>query len=215
MTILKKQNVIFISLIWFLSVLGYIWLIKQPFSQEIKWLAQSHKQSLFIALVLIKITGLVWPPLPGGVFNLAVIPFLGWQLAYLSDLTGTIIGALIDYYLAKKWGYKILDKIFNENTVNKIKNLKVISNRQIEFSFMTTLSSRLLLTEISYFAAGLLKVNFWKFLVGAIGSHLLFGIPGYYFTGILFQANKIYLAVLSWIVLAPLWLIIKDRYFEN
>lgn len=215
MLLKKKRNLIFISLVWILSILGYVWLIKQPFSQAISWFAQTHKLLLFIALVLIKITGLVWPPLPGGVFNLAVIPFLGWQLAYLSDLSGTIIGALIDYYLAKKWGYKLLDKIFNENTVNKIKRLKVKTSRQTEFSFMMTLSSRLLLTEISYYAAGLLKVNFWKFLAGAIGSHLLLGIPGYYFAGVLFQANKIYLGVLGWIVLVPLWIKIKNRYFEN
>ena len=215
MLLKKKRNLIFISLIWILSILGYVWLIKQPFSQQISWLAQTHKVSLFICLVLIKIAGLVWPPLPGGVFNLAVIPFLGWQLAYLSDLTGTIIGVLIDYSLAKKWGYKLLDKIFDEDTVNKIKNLKVKTHRQTEFSFMMTLSSRLLLTEISYYAAGLLKINFWKFLAGAIGSHLLLGVPGYYFTGVLFSTKTIYLGVIGWIVLIPLLLKIKNRYSEN
>lgn len=215
MKIVKRQNLIFISLVWIFSILGYVWLIKQPFSQEISWFAQTHKTSLFAGLVLIKIAGLVWPPLPGGVFNLAVIPFLGWQLAYLSDLAGTIVGALIDYFLAKKWGYKLLDKIFDESTINKIKALKVKTHKQTEFSFMLTLSSRLLLTEISYYAAGLLKVNFWKFLVGAIGSHLLLGIPGYYFSGILFNTNTIYLGVIGWIALIPLWLKIKNRYFEN
>jgi len=211
----KKQNIIFIGLIWFLSFLGYFWLIKQPFSQETSLFAQNHKLYLLLGLVLIKIIGLVWPPLPGGVFNLAVIPFLGWQLAYLSDLTGTIFGALIDYCLAKKWGDKLLNKVFDTKTVNKIQNLKVKTQRQTEFSFIMTLSSRLLLTEISYYAAGLLKVNFWKFLAGAIGSHLLLGIPSYYFTSILLKTNTIYLGILGWVILIPLWLKIKNRYFEN
>lgn len=211
----NKRNLIFIALVWILSILGYVWIIKQPFSEQLSLLAQTHKLSLFAGLVLIKIAGLVWPPLPGGVFNLAVIPFIGWQLAYLSDLTGTVIGALIDYSLAKKYGYKLLDKIFDENTVEKIKNLKIKTGRQAEFSFMMTLSSRLLLTEVSYYAAGLLKLNFWQFLAGAIGSHLLLGIPGYYSTGWLFSTKQIYLGILGWVILIPLWLKIKDRYFDN
>lgn len=215
MILKNKRGLIFISLVWIFSILGYAWLIKQPFSQQISWFAQNHKLSLFTGLVLIKILGLVWPPIPGGIFNLAVIPFLGWQLAYISDLTGTVIGALIDYYLAKKWGYKLLDKIFDENTVNKIKNLKLKTHRQTEFSFMMTLSSRLLLTEVSYYAAGLLKVNFWQFMAGAIGSHLLLGIPGYYFAGVLFNTNTIYLGMIGWIVAIPLWLKLKARYFEK
>lgn len=211
----KRKSFIFIALVWIFSILGYVWLIKQPFSQQSGWLAQTHKLSLFIGLVLIKIAGLVWPPIPGGVFNLAVIPFIGWPLAYLSDLTGTIIGALICYSLARKWGYKLLDKIFDEGTVKKIKALKIKTHRQTEFSFMMTLSSRLLLTEISYYAAGLLKINFWKFMAGAIGSHLLLSIPSYYFVGILFSTKTIYWGILGWIILIPLWLKIKSRYFEN
>lgn len=78
-----------------------------------------------------------------------------------------------------------------------------------------TISSRLVLTEISYYAAGLLGVNFWKFLLGAVASHLLVGLPGYYFAGVLFKANKIYLAVIGWLFIVPIWLKLKKRYFER
>jgi len=213
--LVNKRSVIFISLVWIFSAFGYVWLIKQPFAQQYSYLAQNHKISLFIGLVIIKIAGLVYPPIPGGIFNLAAIPFLGWPLAYLSDLTGTVIGATIDFYLAKKYGIKLLTKMFDENTVEKIKAIKIKTNRQTEFSLMMTTTSRLLLTEASYYAAGLLKLNPYKFMAGAIVSHLLFGVPGYYFAGQLIKTNQIYLAVIGSIIIIPLWVKIKDRYLEN
>lgn len=42
-----------------------------------------------IVLFLLKILGIVWPPLPGGVFTLAAIPFIGWFPAYLVDFAGS------------------------------------------------------------------------------------------------------------------------------
>jgi len=166
-------------------------------------------------LVGIKVLGLVWPPLPGGVFNLAVIPFLGWQLAYLSDLIGTIIGAGLCYLIANKWGDKLLVKIFDEETVKKITNTKVKGDRQTEFSFVMTITSRLIMTEFSYYAAGLLRINFGKFLLGAIGSHVLLGIPSYYLMNIMFETKSLYLGLIGWIVIIPLWFKIKERYFER
>lgn len=212
---IHKKSLLFISLIVVLSVLGYSWLINQPFSQQIGWFAQTHRYSLIGILVGIKVLGLVWPPLPGGIFNLAVIPFLGWQLAYLSDLIGTVIGAGICYLIAKKWGDKLLTKIFDEETVKKITGTKVKGNRQTEFSFVMTITSRLVMTEFSYYAAGLLKINFGKFMLGAIGSHLLLGISSYYLMNIMFKTNTLYLGLIGWFIIIPLWSKIKERYLER
>jgi len=212
---IHQHSILFISLITILSVLGYGWLVSQPFSQQISWFAQTHKVLLVGMLVIIKILGLVWPPLPGGIFNLTVIPFIGWPLAYLTDLMGTIIGAGICYIIAKKWGYKLLNKIFDEETVAKISAVKVKDNRQAEFSFAMTITSRLIMTEFSYYAAGILKVNFGKFMLGAIGSHLLLGIPSYYLTNVMFETKSLYLGIIGWIVIIPLWFKIKERYFER
>ncbi|MFZ2199994.1 MAG: VTT domain-containing protein [Microgenomates group bacterium] len=212
---IHKRSIFFISLIVVLSVVGYSWLINQPFSQQIGWFAQTHRYLLIGILVGVKVLGLVWPPLPGGIFNLAVIPFIGWQLAYLSDLIGTIMGAGICYLVAKRWGDKLLTKIFDEETVKKITDTKVKGNRQTEFSFVMTITSRLIMTEFSYYAAGLLKINFGKFIVGAIGSHILLGIPSYYFMNIMFETNTLYLGIVGWLIVIPLWSKIKERYLER
>lgn len=212
---MNKRSVFFISLIVVLSVLGYGWLLNQPFAQQIGWFAQTHRYPLIGILVMVKVLGLVWPPLPGGIFNLAAIPFIGWQLAYLTDLMGTIIGAGICYFIAKKWGDKLLTKIFDEETVKKITDTKVKGNRQTEFSFVMTITSRLIMTEFSYYAAGLLKINFGKFMLGAIGSHLLLSIPSYYFMNIMFKTNTLYLGLIGWLIVIPLWSKIKERYLEG
>lgn len=210
-----KRGIFFVLLICIMSVLGYSWLLNQPFSQQIGSFAQAHRYLLIAILVGIKVLGLVWPPLPGGIFNLVVIPFIGWELAYLTDLIGTMIGAGICYFIARKWGSKLLTKIFDEETVKKITDTKVKDNRQTEFSFMMTITSRLIMTEFSYYAAGLLKISFGKFILGAIGSHILIGIPSYYFMNIMFKTNTVYLGIIGWLIVVPLWSKIKERYLER
>jgi uncharacterized membrane protein YdjX (TVP38/TMEM64 family) len=212
---IHKKSIIFITLIVVFSLLGYSWLVNQPFTQQIASFAQIHRYWLIIILVLIKVVGLVYPPLLGGIFNLAIIPFLGWQTAYIIDLLGTIIGAGICYVIAFKWGYKLLIKILDEDTVRKIIESKVKNNRQVEFSFVITIMSRFLMTEISYYAAGILKLDFKKFMFGAISSHLIIGIPSYYLTNMMFETKSLYLGIVAWIIIIPTWLILKDRYFES
>lgn len=212
---IHTKGVVFITIICVLSLLGYSWLVNQPFAQQIGWFAQVHRSWLILMLVLIKVLGLVWPPLPGGVFNLAIIPFVGWQTAYIIDLVGTIIGAGICYSIAYRWGYKILSKILDEDTVNKISQTKIIYHRQAEFSFVVTVMSRFLMTEISYYAAGVIKLDIRKFMFGAITSHLLIGIPSYYLTNMMFETKSLYLGIVAWIIIIPVWLRIKGRYFEN
>lgn len=212
---IHTKSALFISLICILSLLGYSWLVNQPFAQQVGWFAQVHRYWLILILTLIKVLGLVWPPLPGGVFNLAIIPFLGWPTAYVIDLIGTIIGAGICYLIAHRWGYKILSKILDGDTVKKISQTKIFNNRQTEFSFVVTVMSRFLMTEISYYAAGVIRLDFKKFMFGAISSHLLIGIPSYYLTNMMFETKSLYLGLLGWIVIIPIWLKIKGRYFEN
>ncbi|EKD52949.1 MAG: hypothetical protein ACD_61C00190G0007 [uncultured bacterium] len=212
---IHKRSLLFITLVCILTVLGYSWLINQPFSQQLGGFTQTHKYSLLGILVVVKVIGLVWPPLPGGIFNLAVIPFLGWQLAYLTDLVGTIVGAGFCYLIAKRWGRKLLNNIFDEKTMEKITAIKVKGNRQTEFSFVMTVTSRLIMTEFSYYTAGLLKINFGRFIVGAVGSHILLGIPSYYLMSVMFETKSVYLGLIGWIIIIPLWLKIKERYFEK
>lgn len=108
-----KSNLFFTILVAAFSVAGYTWLIQQPFQSQIAWVAQTHLLLMFVILVLIKILGLVWPPLPGGIFTITAIPFIGWPLAYFSDLLGTIIGAALCYVIAKRWGSSLLSKLFD------------------------------------------------------------------------------------------------------
>lgn len=212
---LPKKSIIFASLAIGLSILGYSWVLNQPFTEQISWFAQTHWYALIVILMLLKILGLVWPPFPGGIALLVAIPFIGWQQAFVIDLLGTSIGATLCYAIAKKWGYAVLAHIFDADTLEKIAATTVKENRQVEFGFAVTIASRLVMAEVAYYAAGILRINFWKFMLGAVGSHVLFTLPSYYFAERVLAQKNPYSLIVAIVVLVPLVLILKKRYLET
>ena len=58
---------------------------------------------LFVpTIIILKALGIIYPPMPGIAFTLASIPLVGWELAYLMDLVGNLIGVTSAFYLGKK-----------------------------------------------------------------------------------------------------------------
>ncbi len=212
---LKTLPALITILVIVLSVLSYNWATNQPLTEYIAWFAETHTYALIALLVLIKIIGLVWPPVPGGIATVLAIPFIGWQMAYLIDLVGTIIGAVLCYLIAKKWGYSLLSHIFDTATLEKIASAQVTENRQAEFGFTMTILSRLVMTEISFYAAGILRLNFWKFMLGAVGSHVLLTLPSYYFAKTVLETTSPASFFVGLLLLIPLVFIVKKRYFEK
>ena len=65
------------SLVIGISVVAYLWFIKTPSFALFETWVQGNFVLFYIFLVLTKVIGVVWPPLPGSLFTLASIPFLG------------------------------------------------------------------------------------------------------------------------------------------
>ncbi|OGD56261.1 hypothetical protein A3I57_00580 [Candidatus Beckwithbacteria bacterium RIFCSPLOWO2_02_FULL_47_23] len=61
-----------------------------------------------ILIILAKAMSIVYPPLPGIILTLAMILILGWQKAYLIEVTGSLLGVTTAYYLGKQYGEKII-----------------------------------------------------------------------------------------------------------
>ena len=170
---------------------------------------------LFTAILfLLKIFGIVWPPLPGGIFTLAAIPFIGWLPAYLVDFIGSLVGSSIAFWVGKKYGYPLLDKLFDQTTIDKIKNIKIKPHREIEaITTLRILTGSLFMEAICY-SAGLLNVRFINFFIGSIISHLVVGVPAFYLVGGLFDFNNLLFGVLGFVIIIPLLVKLKGRFLE-
>jgi uncharacterized membrane protein YdjX (TVP38/TMEM64 family) len=197
------------------TLVAYWWFKGSVYFDDFTLWASGNVFLLSVSLVVIKIIGIIWPPLPGAVFTLASVPFLGWFLAYLLDLIGSLIGSSIAFWLGKKYGFPFLRKLFGDGLVKRIKKFKVKPRREIESVFLLrTLGGGVLLEMVSY-ASGLLSISYRNFLIGSILSHILIGIPIYYFVGSLLDGRNILVTVFSGIVIVLLFFKFKDRYLEK
>jgi uncharacterized membrane protein YdjX (TVP38/TMEM64 family) len=121
MKIKDYKHIIIFTVGLLVTIVAYLWFIKSPYFEIFKIWAEKNFVLYVFILVTLKTIGLIWPPLPGGLLTAGSIPVLGWLPAYLSDLMGSIMGASAAYYIAQKWGYKFINKIFDEVTIEKIK----------------------------------------------------------------------------------------------
>ena len=195
-------------------IISYMLFLKtEQFTMLQNW-AQQNLVLFFIFLVVIKVIGIVFPPLPGGLLTLGAIPITGWFLAYLADLTGFLLGASGAYYIGKKYGYKILHKLFDQNVIDKINKVKIRKHRELESVFVLRVAFGGSLTEIICYAAGILGVGYVNFFAGSLLSHIVVGVPGYYFASNILEAKNILINLAIVAVAAPILWKLKGRYLE-
>ena len=200
--------------IFLVSFVGYVYFSKTPqFEHFFRW--SQNNLYLFIPIVLLlKIAGVVYPPLPSAIFTIAAIPILGWFPAYLIDLSGSLVAGGIDYYLGKRYGYIILSKLFDSQIVEKMKAIKVRSGREIESVIvMRTLLGGIIL-EAVYYGAGLLGIRFKNFMIGASNSHIVLGIPTFLIGYSIFQTQNVLISIILGVTAILIIYKVKGRYFE-
>ena len=214
MKIKSKKYLILAILVTLATILAY-YLFSQSIYFEIFTSWSRQNLVLFvIVLFFLKIMGIVWPPLPGGVFPLAAIPFIGWLPAYLVDFAGSLAGSSIAFLIGKKYGYPFLEKLFDKSTIDKIRNLKIKPSREIEAITTLRIFTGSLFLEAICYAAGLLNVKFFSFFIGSIISHIVVGIPSFYLIGGLFNLNNLIFGILGFVIIIPIFIKLKGRYLE-
>ncbi len=196
------------------SVAAYLWFITTPSFALFETWVQGNVVLFYVFLVLTKTLGVVWPPLPGNLFTLASIPFLGWFTAYTADFVGSMLGSSLAYFLGKKYGYTFINKIFSADMEKKIKSINVKQNREIESVFVLRMLGGGTIMEAVCYGAGLLNIKYKNFLIGSVLSHILFGVPLFLLTNQLFSTKNIVMTGI-WIIV-PIFILwkIKGRYFE-
>lgn len=204
-------SLIFIFLIF--TLIAY-WFFKSSYFPIVDTWIKTNMILYVSALFIYKSIGVLFPPIPAGVVTLASIPFLGWFGAYLVDMAGSIFGGIIAYWLGKKYGKKILEKLFDAPTIEKIVNTKIKKGKEIEavFMFRVLLGSTIL--EAVYYGAGVLKIPFGKFIIGATLSHIVVGVPAFLLAGNIFSGKNLILSVVLSLLALIFVLKTKGRYFE-
>jgi len=197
----------------FLITFGaYFWFTRSPYFEPFKIWTESNIVLFYIFLFFIKVTGIVWPPLPGGIFVLGSIPLIGWFNAYLIDFTAGLVGSTIAYVLARKYGMPLVKKIVDEGMVQKIEQIKIRKERELETIFLIRTLGGAVVVEVVAYASGLFKIGYKNFLIGTILSHILVVTPAYYFFGNIFAGKNIIISIVSFAVLLLLLAKFRKRY---
>ena len=215
MTLIKQYKTLIILIFGIILVLiPYLLFLQTPQYEEFKMWSQQNVILLCFILIAIKITGIIFPPIPGGLIILGMVPIIGWFGAYLLDLTGTLIGSSVAFFLGKKYGNKLLIKLFDKIMVERIYDIKIKKNREIESVFVLRFLFGSTLTEIICYAAGILKISYKNFVIGSIASHFFISLPAYYFANNLILGKNLWINGIIVLIAFPILWKVRGRYLE-
>jgi uncharacterized membrane protein YdjX (TVP38/TMEM64 family) len=194
-------------------ILLQVWAKTESVHQLIE-LIHRYLPLFLISLMLAKAASIVYPPLPGVVFTITAIPLVGWELAYLIDMLGSLMGATGSYFFGQKYGLRILNRVLGKTLTTKIAKVRLKPVNQIEAAIMLRLAAGGLLSDGLAWGASLIGFRFSSFIIGYAFSHVLTTAPVFY-------ALSASLSLHSWAVFLTValfsWFVIfkfKGRYFE-
>lgn len=210
----KYFNYILLALGIAALVIMYIWLLHTPYFKELLNWSRQNLVTAVLVLVIIKILGIVIPPIPGGLITLGSIPFIGWQWAFFADIVGGLIGSTIAFYIGKHYGKPLLLKLFGEAAVKNIYKVKIKKHREIESVFMFKLFFGAAIADIISYSAGILGIQFKNFFISSAVHYVLIGIPAYFLVSGFFSTENIIINIIIVIIAIPLFIKFKNRYIE-
>lgn len=213
MKLRSYRQIIILILFTVVTLAGYLWFLHSPYFESFSDWARSNFLLFFSTLVLIKIIGIVWPPISGGLLTLGSIPVIGWFPAYFADFLGSMIGSSIAYFIAKRWGLSFMSKIFDPETIHKVQQVKIRPGRELEMVFLARVFGGTIVEVICY-GAGLLRVRFSRYFVASVLSHMAVGIPAYYFAGDIIAGRNILINLIFALILIGLFMFARHRYVE-
>lgn len=164
------NNIALITIITSIVGLLFLGLWLPDHYQEVLHLAKTH--SILGPLIIIswRVLAIVIPPIPGGMFSLALIPVYGWLQSYLFALTGVLVGSSIAFWLGR---------IYREPLVRRFVPLQHLHNYESRLSerteFLAFLAIRFTTSAILDFmsyVAGLSKISYPKFIIATAISTL-------------------------------------------
>ena len=207
-------NFIFIIVIGLLTIYIASLFYSSEFFTNFLNESQNNLYIFLLVVLFLKFLAIVYPPLPGAVFTLSLIPLIGWPAAYLVDFLGATLGAGVSYTLAQKYGYRIINKVFPPEIAKRIKKTNIRKDKQIESMIVLRVLTGGTIIEAVNYAAPILNVRFDKFLIGTVISHPIFGIPVFFTAGTILTGGNILYGVPLLILLLLVLYKFRGRYLE-
>lgn len=211
--LINKESILFVVIGLVVIIAFTIFLKSSYFAGFYAW-SQSHFVLFVLLIFLIRVLSIIYPPLTGGVFTLGAIPIIGWENAFLIDFTGTTFGGIFNYYIGRKYGKKFINKIVGEKAIEQIDKIKFKKGREIEGIIVARIFLGLIMLEFIHYAAGLLKIDFWKYLIAIVASHFMLGIPLFYLVSKVIDFKDYWYAIIPLILALPVLYKYRGRYFE-
>jgi uncharacterized membrane protein YdjX (TVP38/TMEM64 family) len=212
MRIARYSHVVAIALASALTVGAYVWFIRSPYFETFTAWSEANPASLFFSLVTLKIAAIVWPPIPGSILTFGAIPVIGWFRAYLADALGSIVGSTLAYWIARRWGMRLVAHVLDRASVGKLGRVQIPHEREFEAVFLFRILGSGALTEVICYAAGLFRIRYHNFMFASILSHAAVTIPLYYFGRGLF-GERPWTGLLAFLGFLVALLVLRKRYF--
>jgi uncharacterized membrane protein YdjX (TVP38/TMEM64 family) len=210
---LKQYSFLFGTIIvFFITIISYnLFSQTEHFQTLLVWSAD-NLILLCLILIAIKIIGILWPPLPGIVFMIAAIPVIGWLPAFCVDLIGAMIGTCLAFGLSRRYGPRVILKLFGESGLRQVQRFKFKPDREFEAIVLMRVFTGVISELISY-GAGLTNIKFRNFFFGTITSSLVVGFPLFYLFHFVFRGENLAFAVIPLVIGISLIYYLRGRYF--
>ena len=116
-----------------------------------------------VVFILATILMMTFAPLTGGsMFVISGVVF-GKEMGFIYSTIATLLGCSLNFYLARKFGHKIIAKIRGKKDSKKLENLK---DEMSKSSKIAVLGLMLVASDIGSYAVGLTKIKYkWFFLM--------------------------------------------------
>lgn len=116
-----------------------------------------------ICFILLQIFQVVFPIIPGGVSCLAGVLAFGPLQGFIYNYIGLLIGSCLAYFLAQKYGLKLIETLFKKETINKY--LKYIQGNYFPKIFWIGIFLPGLPDDLLCYIAGISNLKFKTFLI--------------------------------------------------
>lgn len=190
----------------------YVFESSYYFDNFVEWAGQNFVL-LCVVLFILRAAAIIWPPISAVVILYGMIPVIGWLPVLIIDYLGEVVGSLVAYLIARKYGEKLLTKMFDEQTIHKIKSVKIKEGNEFEMLMLMRFIGWTFFDLVCY-GAGILKVKFTAFLWSTLLANLIISSVSIFFVYNLLSPDNFYInAILLVIGIAFFWKI-KGRYLE-
>lgn len=175
----KQKKIGYITLITTVITIILVLFLLPPYQDQMIALSKDNPLLAPFIIIVLRIIGMVIPPIPGGLVAFALIPVIGWFWAYLYGVIGTTIGAVVAFFIARKFREKAVAHFVPLQQLHKWE--ATLSHKKKFWAFLLIrISTGPVMDFISY-VAGLTKISFKTFLVATLIAEIPSGLV--YFLG--------------------------------